>query len=70
MAENSESNYITALSNFRDGLRIALEIADDPFKAPEETVEQSQFLLPLIWRVQVEYSAMTLLARRKKEGNA
>lgn len=54
----AESNYINAINNYRDALRAALEIADDPFKAPELTVYTGNDVTRAAWAMAVEYAAM------------
>ena len=54
----AESNYRKAISAYRDSLRFALEIADDPFKAPEQTVETTSDVIQSAWALQVEFSSM------------
>lgn len=56
----ADSNYIKAVQRYRDDLRAALVIADDPFKAPEQTVETSTRLLSSIWEMRVQYAALGL----------
>lgn len=53
-----ESNYINAIAAYRDSLVAALEIADDPFKAPEIVVMTSKDVMAAAWNMQTEYAAM------------
>lgn len=61
-----ESNYIKAVNAYRDQLRRALEIADDPFKAPELNIENWPHVLNAAWNMQVEFAAMDRAAKDGK----
>jgi hypothetical protein len=53
-----ESAYTAALERYRAALVDALEIANDPFKAPELTVYTGRSVMNATWDMQVEYAAM------------
>lgn len=55
----AESNYQKALANYRSALQSALEVADDPYKAPELTVETTRAVREAIWELQVQFAIMT-----------
>jgi hypothetical protein len=54
----AESNYIKAIGDYRNSLVNALEIANDPFKAPEQVVMTSKDVMAAAWNMQTEYAAM------------
>lgn len=54
-----DSKYIEAIKNYRFELIEALKIADDPFKAPELTVETADALLSAIWEMRLQYAAFS-----------
>lgn len=53
-----ESNYINAIADYRASLDAALEICNDPFKAPELSVMTSKDVMAAAWNMQTEYAAM------------
>lgn len=53
-----ESNYINAIADYRASLDAALEICNDPFKAPELSVMTSKDVMAAAWNMQSEYAAM------------
>lgn len=59
----AEGNYMRAINQYREELEAALEIAHDPFKAPEQTVETFQRVNIAGWHMAVEFAA---LSRREK----
>lgn len=50
--------YINAIEQYRDALKHAFEIANDPFKAPELAVATAVDVQRTAWNMQVEYAAM------------
>lgn len=64
----AETKYIEAIKAYRKVLEDALEIASDPFKAPEEVVFTSKSVLVATWEMQVEYAAMERASKKKTDG--
>lgn len=59
MSETKPHPYDEAIKNYREAIRDALEVADDPFKPPELTVATGQRVLSAIWNMQMEYMILT-----------
>jgi hypothetical protein len=51
--------YMESIERYRDVLKNALEIADDPYKPPELTVATSKDVLTAAWDMQIEYAIVT-----------
>jgi hypothetical protein len=71
---SEHSAYIESIRTYQTALETALEIVKDPYKAPELNVfEANNSVLPAIWNMQVEYTAMMRISEREaekeKEGN-
>lgn len=60
----AESKYIEAVRAYKESLEHALEIANDPFKAPELNIEFWPNVLNAAWNMQVEFAAMNRAARK------
>ena len=52
------SKYKEAIERYTEALDSAHRIAHDPFKAPEQNVEEARALLDAIWNLMIEYAVM------------
>lgn len=52
--------YIESVEKYRDALRNALEIADDPYKPPEITVATGKSVVFAAWEMQIQYAALVM----------
>jgi hypothetical protein len=52
------SRYADSIVRYRDTLKQALEVADDPYKAPEQVVATGKAVVFATWDMQIEYAAM------------
>jgi hypothetical protein len=59
--------YLKSIDKYRLELENALEIAQDPFKAPELVVETDRAVMVAAWDMRVEYAAMVYSHKRKIE---
>lgn len=50
--------YRKAIEQYRKLLQAALDVANDPYKAPELTVETTRTIMEAAWNLNVEYAAM------------
>lgn len=50
--------YIESIRKYREALILALDVANDPFKAPEQVVGTAARVVEASWNMQVEYYAM------------
>jgi hypothetical protein len=51
--------YIESITAYREALVKALEVCDDPFKAPELSIGTARAVVAAAWEMQVEYAAIT-----------
>lgn len=49
-----------ALREYADTLETALELANDPYKAPEQIVATAGRVIEAAWNLQVAYAAMLI----------
>ena len=59
MPDTKDAPYIASLREYADAMKAALEVADDPFKAPELTVATGQRVINAVWSMQMEYAILT-----------
>lgn len=52
----AQSGYIESIEHYRNTLKEALAIADDPYKPPEVVVATSKSVLTAVWDMQIEYA--------------
>lgn len=58
MADYDTQPYVDAFGHLRDVVRELHVLMNDPFKAPEQTIEAIPEVQAAMWNAQVEYVAM------------